>query len=1115
MAGNAAQMVELLKALTSSQNQERQQAEKMFQHAKTSEPESLVLGLMQVLSGESAEEDVRRQASVLLRQLCTYGHSDKDFAFGKLNPSTKQQVAEQLLRLFETMQNKKLQQKVGDIVAMLAATTNQDDQKGWFAPGQRGWPTLLPTCFRLANPTQNQNASSCESAVLLLKDITEAYKKEISSAQAELGAVVQQTLAHSEIKVRCAAFNLVCELVGVLEKKVWAPLTATGNVLVQIIQQLCQNNMMEDLKDCMSNYIEVVTVEPDFFKQQLQSSMEPAKLMATLVKTKQCDSDIRSMAMEWLTQYCERKPKWLAKSLPNFPGLALECCMDLMLEIEDGDAALKEWAERMDDEEGEEDMDELHHNGEEAIDRIVEAIGMDTLGSSLFALVGNFSSQNHWQAKLAALTAVKQTVEYVEENEHINEMAKLLLQHMEHQHPRVRCKAVHALGQLANDQAPHFQDAWHATVMPKLLQQFDDPVDRVASMAMSAFVSFGEELDNALMAEYANAFMTKLVGRLNSSKHRMVLEESITSIAVIAGVIGKDFSQYYDGIMPLLKQLVLNAKGEKEARLRGKAFECLSLLGLAVGKEKFLPDAKEAIQQMLQSDMETDELLREYIKEASERICKCLKNDFAQFLPHLMPNVFKSLKLEMEEVGAGGVSAQDNDDTEYVQITANNGKLMKVKTTKFDELSQSVQLIQTYCDAMEGSFFDFIQPTAQALMPLMASSDEATLLCDEVRLDAYKAWAGLIKCANAGAKERNQGPAIANELLRTFLHRVVGSVLQNETEPETIKDAADGMARCFEAVEVGSIGGQEVTQLAQQLFTLLDASFVRQATKEKLLNEDKAATPAELQGDEDDENDENDEEECQRALEDAIGGLMKVAPQDFASQCLTECGKRLEGWLQSKSHRVLALYLGCDLLKNLKEASQPVWPVLMPAIFQGLGDQDPDVRIPCAYGIAWAAPLPAFAEAAPQAFSKLAQLIGGPAPKKRDEQAKIAMDNAVSALLVLAKNKAAQCPQDVPVWQLIINKLPLKADEEEAHRVHKIIVELLADQNPGLLGPDNSHLGKVLSILAEVYKQEDISTEEIDTGIANLFKLLPRDALMKCAASFTEKQQKKIEKMLS
>merc|ERR1719183_1014668 len=145
----------------------------------------------------------------------------------------------------------------------------------------------------------------------------------------------------------------------------------------------------------------------------------------------------------------------------------------------------------------------------------------------------------------------------------------------------------------------------------------------------------------------------------------------------------------------MLKQVMSNATGEKENRLRGKAFECISLLGMAVGKDKFHEDAKEAVAAMMRMPpLEADDLQREYIKEASERICKCLKKDFARFLPHLLPGVLNSLKLEGEEVGT---AAEGNDDDQFVTVSVGEGKLVKVRSSKFEEISQSIQLIQTFC----------------------------------------------------------------------------------------------------------------------------------------------------------------------------------------------------------------------------------------------------------------------------------------------------------------------------------------------------------------------------------------------------------------------------------
>jgi len=1107
---DVAKFAELLKALISATNADRQQAETLYQQAKASEPDQLVIGFLAVLGNGAVDEACKRQASILLRQLVTRG-TEKDFVFARVSAPNKQAVASELIARFQAEGDPKLQKKIGEVVAKLADCVCDDDERGWLAPGQKGWPAVLPAMFAMADCSQNQNVSSCESAIRLVKDLIQPMRDGVVAAQAQLGVIIQGALGNSNVQIKCAALLLICEMVGVLDKKDWAPLVATGPALNAIMVQLAQENQQDAVTECLQAYVEVASIEPDFFKQHLTSDLEPAKVLSSLVKTREGVAEgIRQLALEWLVTFAEKKPKWVVKSAPNFAPLCLECCMDLMLEVEEGEEALTEWAARMDDEEGEEDADEVFHCGEESIDRVVEAVGMENLSAPLFQLVGNFTSQEAWQSKLAGIAAVKQTVEYVEEPAHIDEMAKMLLNHVSHAHPRVRYTALHAIGQLANDQAPQFQDKWHRTVMPVFLEKMTDPVDRVASMAMSAFVSFGEELDNTLMLEYANDFMEKLVHRLQNSQHRMVKEESITSIAVIAGVIEKDFSRYYDAIMPILKGLVMNATGEKENRLRGKAFECMSLLGIAVGKEKFLPDAKEAVGEMLKTPMEADDLQREYIKEASERICKCLKNDFAIFLPHLLPKLFSSLQVESEDVNP--TAGKDEDDDNFITVSTGEGKLVKVHTQKFEELLQSVQLIHTFCSEMEGAYFDWVEPTAKALLPLLSATDEVTLLCDEARGAAFQAWALLIKCARAGAKERGQPPTMAQEMLRTFLQRTCAAMAQ-DTDPDTLRDAADGMAECLKNVGTGSLGGQELLQLVEQIFKFIDQSFERTAKAELDKKQEAEGAPVALQPDEDDDDTTlDDEETCRRSLEEALGATMEVAPQDFM-QCLDVCSSKMQQWLATKQNKTLALFLASDLIQHLKEHSESLWPVFMPAVFEALQDADPDVRTPAAYAINLAAPLAKFDEAAPQAFTSLGNIVSGPPPKKRDDKAKVALDNAVSALLTLAKEKPALIPPQIPVWQLVVSKLPLKEDEEEAKKVHKAVCDLLLAEHVGLLGGGN-HIGAILSALSEVYKQENLSEPDTDEKILKIFTGL-KAQLPNWAANFSEKQQKKIEKMLS
>lgn len=187
----------------------------------------------------------------------------------------------------------------------------------------------------------------------------------------------------------------------------------------------------------------------------------------------------------------------------------------------------------------------------------------------------------------------------------------------------------------------------------------------------------------------------------------------------------------------------------------------------------------------------------------------------------------------------------------------------------------------------------------------------------------------------------------------------------------------------------------------------------------------------------------------------------------------------------------------------------------MPKLFDALGDKDADVRIAAGYAVNLAAAIPAFAEAAPEAFRRLAKVIGAKPPKKRDEKANMAMDNAAAAMFSLGRQMSPQCPPEVNAFGIFLTKLPLKADLEEAKKVHLLVAQCLQQQHAGLIGASQENVGKILSVLAEIHKQEDTSNDEIDALILSIFKALPREALAKFGSGFSEKQQKRIEKILT
>jgi len=300
-----------------------------------------------------------------------------------------------------------------------------------------------------------------------------------------------------------------------------------------------------------------------------------------------------------------------------------------------------------------------------------------------------------------------------------------------------------------------------------------------------------------------------------------------------------------------------------------------------------------------------------------------------------------------------------------------------------------------------------------------------------------------------------------------------------------------------------------------RIFLLIDASFERSKAHAAKLKNSKSEVPQELNDEEDDDdNDEEEEELCRRNFEEMIGAVCEVATAHFAQQCLQETAQRITVWI-SAGHQVLALYMTCDLILHLKEHSTSIWPVVMPVVFQSMDGKDLDAATAAVYAVNVASPLASFAEAAPEAFRRLAKIVGGKKPKKTDHKGKLLYDNSVAALLQLARYKESCCPPDVQAWSLAISKLPITYDEDEAKKVHQTVVELLQSQHAGLLGSDRQNLGPILSALAEVSNNETLASQETRDAIVVVFKAIPRDLLLQLAGTFTEKQQKKIEKILS
>lgn len=96
----------------------------------------------------------------------------------------------------------------------------------------------------------------------------------------------------------------------------------------------------------------------------------------------------------------------------------------------------------------------------------------------------------------------------------------------------------------------------------------------------------------------------------------------MTSIASVADTAEEKFVPYYDLFMPSLKHIVENAVQKELRLLRGKTIECISLIGLAVGKEKVRPHRMRSSRRLVPLHVQASSLLSVLSLVHAGRLCR-------------------------------------------------------------------------------------------------------------------------------------------------------------------------------------------------------------------------------------------------------------------------------------------------------------------------------------------------------------------------------------------------------------------------------------------------------------------------------------------------------------
>ena len=1036
---------QLLSGLSSADNSARVQYESIFNECKK-QPDLLCLQLTRALRTSGAQE-TREMASILLRRVLT---KDEVSLWANLQQQTQDGIKGELLKVLQEESARSIVRKACDTICELAAGILEEGK----------WPELLPFLFHCVT---NGTANLKESALNVFAQLAEYIGDALVPHLATLHGILSQCLAAPERSTQLAALRACCCFVESLENPTdRAKFQDLLPAMLATLGAALQGGDEADAQEALGLFVELAGSDPRFVRKHLSHVVDA---MMTVATHDDLEDGTRHLACEFLvtlTEARDRAPGMMRK-LPDFVPRLFNCLCAFLLDVEDD----PEWHTCEKEEDGDAGEGERYEVGQECLDRVAIALGANTVLPCAASAIPALLADADWRKRHAALVALAQIAEGCSKGmlkDVKGAIAPALSAATSDPHPRVRWAAVNAIGQLCTDLGPKIQEKAHAAILPALLGAMEDQSHRVQAHASAAMVNFSEGCPPEHMAGYLDALMNKLMQMLQGG-HKMVQESALTALASVADNAQTAFAKYYDAVLPFLKQILVAAGGKEHRVLRAKAVECISLVGMAVGKERFAKDAKEvmdALMRLQAGGFEDDDETTSYMQQAWTRLCKCLGADFIPYLQVVMPPLLKSARLKPDvrvtDLEDGAVDDENEDDE--VEVIAVGDKRISIRTSALEEKATACNMLCCYVDELKEGFYDYVRPTVETMVPLLDF-----YFHEDVRKAAVASLPDILRAGKAAVEKGKTGDPNYFRSLVTFVVPPLVAALAKEPETEIQAAMLESLADC--AGVAGELISEHIASMIAEFQKTLQRSLERRAERDKrAADEDFDAEEHEALRDE-----QAAEDEVFDQFAECVGSLLRSLKAPVLPTIEPLLAQYVAPMLapdRSPEERRIAVCVFDDVFEHASEngASLRYLDAFVGPCLAGCADADADVRQASVYGVGvMAAALgAAFAPHVPGALAALARVIQ--APDARNEENLNATENAVSALGKLCESQRGAipgAPDVVPRW---LGCLPLREDTVEARVVHAQLVRMLEAGDPHLLGANNEHLGQVVKVFA-------------------------------------------------
>ncbi|CDI96909.1 importin 5 [Echinococcus multilocularis] len=1022
----------------------------------------------------------RTLSAVLCRRLLM---GDCEEAFGPLPEETKNGIRQQLLVSIVNEPVELMRRKIADVAAELVREHFGDDNVCQWTEFQ----PFIFECFKSSDPGLR------EVACHLFAIVPAVFGPDPTPLMPDIGHMLNQALHDASPNVREAGFRALSAFL--VQNSTENSIQHALKDLVEPALMAVAANLESDPEDdtMLKCLAEMADAAPKYLRPFLLPTLE---LCYKVLCNNDLADPIRHIALEVIVTLSENIPSSVRKAGKDMIKPLVRTLLQMMTELEED----PDWATADSPEEDEEDSNAI--TAEMALDRFACAMGSQAVLDEITQTVPVMLQDHDWKKRHAGLMAVSACGEgcHKQMEGMLGSIIQAVVPRMADPHPRVRYAACNAIGQMAADFGPKLHKNYHSAIIPAILHVLDDEVPRVQANAGAALVNCCETSHKGMLIQYLDDLVKKLEEVMTAKfqemvekGHKLVLLQTVTSIAAVADAAGENFAPYYDRFMPGLKYIMENAVHPDLRLLRGKTIECISLIVLAVGKEKFMQDASSIMSLFMKTQVGTaaegtgdasadeqfddDDPQVNYIITAWARICKLLGRSFEPFLPMVMPQVLRTARMAPKVCVLDNEEAESFDPESWQILSIGEDQNCAIRTSILEDKATACQMLVCYARELKESFAPYCEDVLNTMLPMLN-----LCLNDEIRSAASEIMPYLM---DSMKKTRPDIVASAWDKVFTKLMEAIST----EPERDLVADHLEALASCIERLGVGYLNYERMTEIHR----LLDRFFHEHFEKD----EERAAKRQDEDYDEQEEErilNEKDEDEyvlskmCE--VMRAIFSTYKTDALPLFQQLMVHVVKLLEPnrpW----SDMQWGLCFCADLIEHAGPQSFSMKDFFIPAFARAIMHRQNDIRQMAIYGIGVMAMYggPDYTATLTDFVPPLMQIIES--PDSASDENNLCRENAVSSMTKIMKYRT-ECliPAGLTDLNALIVRwltwLPIWEDGEETDHVYGYLCDLVEANNPAVLGgPTNTNLPRIVAAIARVFSEKSLFRPDEEEGSAS------------------------------